>query len=146
MHFRYSQNQLPILPPDVLSVCISLSHTYTPHTFPATAVFVAPDSRVYIVPDIVPMLCKMHTTLGAPGFNPRTLDIEAIHQLFTLLIPPTINQNRSWVRKKSQTERRGREREGEEGRRGRRKEGGERNKERERSSNDVCCIYRYLLE
>ena len=100
--------------------CASLVHTYTHHTphsynsWPpgfsmltasfhnghGTTVFVATDMRVYIIPDILPMLCKMQATVGENSFNPRFEDSRAVHELYTLLIPPTINQNNSWVRER----------------------------------------------
>ena len=65
--------------------------------FLATAVFVAPDLRVYMIPDIIPMLVKMQGAVGDGSFHPRYEDSRAISELFKLLIPPTINQNQSWV-------------------------------------------------
>lgn len=65
--------------------------------FLATAVFVAPDLRVYLIPDIIPMLCKMQGAVGDGSFHPRYEDSRTIYELFKLLIPPTINQNQSWV-------------------------------------------------
>ena len=64
-----------------------------------TAVFVAPDLRVYMIPDIIPMLIKMQGAVGDGSFHPRYEDSRAIFELFKLLIPPTINQNQSWVRR-----------------------------------------------
>ena len=73
--------------------------------FLATAVFVAPDLRVYMIPDIIPMLVKMQGAMGDGSFHPRYEDSRAISELFKLLIPPTINQNQSWVRREGERER-----------------------------------------
>ena len=50
-----------------------------------------------MIPDIVPMLCKMQAAVGDQRFNPRIEDSRAVFELYEQLIPPTINQNSSWV-------------------------------------------------
>ena len=43
------------------------------------------------------MLCKMQGAVGDSSFHPRYEDSRTIYELFKLLVPPTINQNKSWV-------------------------------------------------
>ena len=57
----------------------------------ATAVFVAPDLRMYTIPDIIPMLVKMQEAVGDSSFHPHYEDSRAISDLFKQLIPPTVN-------------------------------------------------------
>lgn len=71
----------------------------------AAAAFVAPDLRVYLIPDIIPMLCKMQSAVGDSSFHPRYEDSRTVYELFKLLIPPTINQNKSWVSSRDERER-----------------------------------------
>ena len=76
-----------LLTSHVFSLCFLFVHTHT------TAVFVAPDLRVYIVPDVFPMLCKMHAPQDEDrGFKSRIEDIKAISELYEVLIPPAIKQ------------------------------------------------------
>ena len=63
-----------------------------------------------MIPDIIPMLCKMQSAMGDGNFHPRYEDSRAVYDLYTQLIPSTINQNKSWV---SVTDRGERERESE---------------------------------
>ena len=43
------------------------------------------------------MLSKMQSVVGEINFNPHYEDSKIIYELYKLLVPPTINQNKSWV-------------------------------------------------